>query len=209
MYKLRKYLDGIYLVEFEVSYTLAMTFLRYQEFYECVSDDIRGKQFTILQFIDWYISDNDYCSFAYHLDWSGFNIPANIISEVRDLGILDLNHYDAIMLDIYNEALELNGNPNFYIIGTTEGDSFTLAHEVAHGLYYINEEYRKEMNDMCDMFTDQSKSLLAEYLTETGYPDKVHIDEMQAYLSTGSLHLNSEISGKASKFKQILQKYLI
>ena len=61
MYKLTKHLDSVYLVQFEESYDLAMTFLRYQEFYECANEDIRGKQFTLLQFMDWYVKEvNEY-----------------------------------------------------------------------------------------------------------------------------------------------------
>ena len=212
MYKLTKYLDSIYLVQFEESYELAMTFLRYQEFYECSNEDIRGKQFTLLQFIDWYVKEvNDYDSFSYHLDWSGFNIPSTIVKEVRQLGILDMNHYDARMFDIYDEIRLMHGDGNFYLIGTSEPtdmEDITLEHELAHGLYYTSEEYRNEMNETLDSLSTQSKVLLADYLTETGYPEKVHSDEIQAYLSTGTLLLNDEISKKVPQFKQTLQKYL-
>jgi hypothetical protein len=212
MYKLTKHLDSVYLVQFEESYDLAMTFLRYQEFYECANEDIRGKQFTLLQFMDWYVKEvNEYDSFSYHLDWSGFNIPSTTIQEVRELGILDMNHYDARMFDIYDDIRRIHGDSDFYLIGTsepTDPEDTTLEHELAHGLYYTNEQYRIEMNENWDTLSTHSKVLLADYLTETGYPEKVHIDEVQAYLSTGALHLNNEISKKVPQFRATLRKYL-
>src|ERR1035437_6614588 len=205
MYKLAKYLDNVYLVEFEKPYELAMTFLRYQEFYECLNDDFRGKQFTLLQFIDWYVKDvNEYDSFSYHLDWFGFNIPSTIIEEVINLGILDENHYDLRMLDIYSSIREIQDNGNFYLIGTStplDPEDTTLNHEAAHGLYYTNEEYHNKMNESYELLSPESKLLLTTYLTKMGYPDKVHVDEVQAYLSTDSLLLNAEISQRALEFK--------
>lgn len=207
-YKLSKYLDSIYLVQFEESYDLAMTFLRYQEFYESTNSEIRGKQFTLIQYMDWYVKEM--CgngAFSYHEDWAGFNIPSTIVDEVRKLGILDLNHHDARMFDIYDEARSIHGDGDFYLIGTTEDDDGTLQHEVAHGLYYINEEYKTEVDKIWNSMTHQSKSLMKEYLLEEGYPDKVHIDETQAYLSTDSLHLNDEISKKSILFKKALKRF--
>jgi hypothetical protein len=208
MYKLSKYLDGIYLVQFEESYDLAMTFLRYQEFYESNSDQIRGKQFTIVQYMDWYVKEVcDNGAFSYHEDWTGFNIPSTVIEEVKRIGILDLNQHDTRMFDIYDEARMIHGDGDFYLIGIKEDDDKTLEHEVAHGLYYINTEYKEEVNKIWDSFTHQSKALLKEYLSDAGYPDKVHIDESQAYLSTSPLHLNDEIYKKSTLFKKTLKRF--
>ncbi len=207
-YKLSKYLDSIYLVQFEWSYDLAMTFLRYQEYYESTNTNIRGKQFTIIQYIDWYVKEMcDNGPFSYHEDWSGFNIPSTIVDEVRQLGILDLNHHDARMFDIYDEARRIHGDGDFYLIGITEDDDRTLEHEVAHGLYHVDAEYKAEINAIWDSLTHQSKSLLKEYLLDAGYPDKVHIDEAQAYLSTDAIHLNDEISKKSKLFKRTLKRF--
>ncbi len=208
MYRISKYLSGIYLVEFEISYDLAMTFLRCQEYYESLNDNIRGKQFTILQYIDWYsVEVNGYGSFSYPSDWAGFNIPSTIVEEVNTLGILDPNHYDERMLKIHSEIKSMHGEGNFYIIGTVHEDSQTTKHEVAHGLYYTNESYRSEVNSIWNDFTDESKTVFRDYLYEAGYPEKVHIDEAQAYLSTDSFHINDEISEKSIKFKQLFKRY--
>ena len=210
MYKLTKYLEGIYLVQFDESYDLAMTFLRYQEYYECPNEKIRGNQFTILDYIDWYVKDfSDGFAFSYHLDWAGFNMPATIINEVWELGILDPNHNDARMLEIYEKAKEMHGNENFYLIGVNIEDDGTLEHEVAHALYFINPEYNIEVNALCNTFSKETQALICEYLTETGYPEKVHIDETQAYLSNGSLQLNDEISKKSIEFTKLFEKYNI
>ena len=56
-YTLKEIKGGIFLVEFDNQYDLAMTFLRYQEFYE--SPKFKGKRFTIIDFMEWYSKEYD------------------------------------------------------------------------------------------------------------------------------------------------------
>jgi hypothetical protein len=169
---------------------LGMLFLRYTEFYESKYDHIRGKQFTLVQQMSAYCREHllsPDADWSYTTDWSGYNFPAETIRQVHDLGILDPNHYDSLMYGLHGmiEA-ETVGKPA-YIIGTScSSKQTTLDHELAHAMYYLNEDYRKWVGRILDFFTYRHLvAKLGSRLASQNYPSKVHADEIQAYITTG------------------------
>ena len=205
-YKLNKLIAqgnrGIFLVEFENNYDLAMTFLRYQEFYESPNSKFRGKSFTILDYMEWYSKDRD-GHFSYPSDWSGFNIPDHVIEQNRKT-IIDFNKYDECMFSIQSKIHKHNYE-KFYLIGALENDHHTRAHEVAHGLYYINDEYKKSMNNLIKSYLSvKEKNKIEEELNNLGYSRVVFKDEMQAYLSTGNEYFTPVLR---QPFVDVLSKY--
>jgi hypothetical protein len=150
MFTLRKVRSQVYHLSFDSSRELAMTFVRYTEFYESKYDHIRECQFTLVQQMSAYCQEhlkNKDADWSYCSDWRGFNIPVGVISEVHDLGILDPNHYDSFMKGVA-EMIDADsmGKPA-YLIGTASAGSIDLLrHELTHAMYYVDAEYRRNVN---------------------------------------------------------------
>lgn len=209
---------GIFLAEFDNHYDLAMTFLRYQEYYESDNKKFKGKIFSIFDYMEWYSKKRDGV-FTYPQDWSGFNIPDYVFASInsRRAEIPDYNKYDECMYDIVMKSrilLTSHHTKNivedwvelvdarFYIIGAVKDESDVMDHEIAHGLYYINQEYCHEMNTLIKQIPADESKILLEHFKELGYSKSVWNDEAQAYLSTDDY--DWPIS---NKFKETFAKY--
>ena len=186
MMKTTQIMDRLFLVNSLPKYDLAMHFLRYQEFYE--SSHFAGKSFTLVDYMEWYANTHGNGVFTYPKDCLGYNIPGEIISKVAALGIPDPNKYDAAMWELHDLA---SGKP-FYLIGVVDGDSATCAHEIAHGLYYLNDSYREQAKQLVTQLDAGVRGTMEEYLAYRGYARDVFTDETHAFLATG---LPEKLSG--------------
>jgi len=215
-YKLREIKDGIFLAEFDNHYDLAMTFLRYQEFYESANPKFKGRRFIILDYMEWY-SKNHKGLFTYPADWAGFNIPMSVVFEVQSsypgMGpIKDFNKYDELMKQIVlkiekKKERKSNGYRSMgkkYIIGALEGKKSVMKHEIAHGLYHVYPYYKIDMDKLYSKLSKESKKKLEVEFESMGYHKSVWKDEAQAYLSTGD-YLTPE---ERKPFQDLLKKFL-
>jgi hypothetical protein len=196
-YKIKQIMPGIFVVEFTDKYDLAMTFLRYQEFYESPNKKFKGNQFTLVDYIEWYSKENGNV-FTYPNDWCGFNIPSRIIYEVQSNStgqglLLDRNKYDELMVEISNDCILENkitlARRSFYLIGILKGDINTMKHEIAHALYNTRSFYANTMNELYWKLPKKCKKHLEINFKQMGYHKSVWEDEAQAYLSTGNEYL--------------------
>lgn len=186
LFKIKEVRQGIFHFDFKKSYDLCMHFLRYQEYYESPSPKFRGKQFEIFDFMRWYSLNFGRGLFTYTDDWNGFNIPGNIIKDVHDKMITDRNIYDYEMIQAWRtcqDVIKARGEEKFYIIGTVGKDAFD--HEIAHGLFYLNPEYKKTMTTFVKALSPEIRKEMNTELKILGYTPKVYVDETQAYMSTG------------------------
>jgi hypothetical protein len=179
--------EQIYWLKFEDSYDLAMTFLRYQEFYESPNEQFRGKSFTILDFQEWYAKDRG-GFFTYPNDWAGFNLPSSVIDQVLNAGISDLNKYDTAIENTHRQIKEEvwkdSYTDDYYLIGSASEE--LDPHEFGHARYYMDKAYRKEMSEHISALDGKSYQKLTDRLMDMGYTEKVLHDEIQAYLSTSN-----------------------
>lgn len=178
---------GIFLVTMPGNNDLAYTFLRSQEFYESVSPDFQGKKFTWQEYVDWYSSQSKTGKFTYGEDWKGFNVPSNVINACYEINE-ERTEYDEFFLSLVEKAKNMagiSGLKDFYMIGVREGDEETLDHEIAHGMFTVNKDYNKEMVALVYALPLNVKKYLTDYLKDLGYAESVHVDEIQAYMSTG------------------------
>ena len=135
----------IYGVSVKNKYDRAMLFCRYQEFYESPFKNIRGKYFTWAEFMKTYIKERKLDSFTYPHDWSGYNIPSDILEKGVDKFYKE-TEYDVIMNNIYfhcaNDSMQCNDGTRtkFYLIGygDDKDNDLILNHEIAHGFYFTN-----------------------------------------------------------------------
>jgi hypothetical protein len=182
---------------------LGMLFLRYTEFYESKYDHIRGNKFTLVQQMSAYCREHllsPDADWSYTTDWSGYNFPAEVIKQVHDLGIPDPNHYDSLMYGLYGMIeSETVGKPA-YVIGTSDcSKGTTLNHELAHAMYYLDKEYKDWVHRILDYYTFRiTVRKMGQCLSYANYPEKVHADEIQAYVTTGEGEMFKSLEGDST-----------
>ena len=182
----------IYCVTVDDDYDRAMLFCRYQEFYESPYKKFRGKPFTWMEYMRHYKTEWKKDVFTYPEDWSGYNIPSNIIHQAHHIFCKD-TEYDSIMNDIYwycaNDSMEKNDGrqTDWYLIGASSKDLNTMDHEIAHGMFYTNKEYKKEVVKLINNIKPTHYEKLKNKLIKMGYVNdkKIIDDEINAFMSTG------------------------
>jgi hypothetical protein len=183
-YKIKEVKPNIFAVIVKDNYDRAMLFCRGQEYYESPNKKFRGKDFSIWDYMKWYSSEYKR-GFSYGSDWSGFNIPFDIVWECYQSNEME-TPYDEIMWEILGEIdSKMDINKKAYIIGAGNMEDDTFQHEVCHGLWYTNPAYKKEAKLVLSTIPQEHKDIFKENLLEMGYTDKVIDDEIQAYLSFG------------------------
>ena len=182
----------IYCVEVDDDYDRAMLFCRYQEFYESPYKKFRGKPFTWMEYMRHYKDAWKKRVFTYPDDWSGYNIPSNSLQKSHGMFCKE-TEYDTIMNDIYwhcaKDSSEKNNGEkhDWYLIGASSKDKGTMNHEIAHGLYFTNREYRMRMLYQLSLIPNKIREKINKKLIKMGYVNdkKILDDEAQAFLSTG------------------------
>lgn len=116
------------------------------------------------------------------------------------------------MKEIIDEVKKDVGAKNkYYLLGVDKFKSKLMDHEICHGLYYTDPDYKKS----CDAIIDESlgqknREKLKKIIMKMGYDESVVDDEIQAYLSTGVHPEMKKIKGIntiAEKFKKNFKKY--
>ncbi len=206
-FKFYQLFPGIFLTEIDGNNDLAYTFLRAQEFYESVNPNIQGKNFTFKEYQDWYCSQSKDGSFSYGNDWKGFNIPFTAINDCYSINTERLPQ-DLFFLDLCEKAKNLNGE-KYYMLGVRKGDTNTLDHEIAHGFFTTNLSYNIDMNVLVLSLPKDIYQYLSNYLTDIGYGQNVHVDEIQAYMATGlrSSMDHDMLTPYMKPFQEVFQKY--
>lgn len=169
---------NVYYLRFKENIDVSLLFWRYQEYYE--SKQFKGRVFTLPEFIHNYgvKHDQDFEYFGY---WSGFNIPSWVLFEVWKKGIKDESKYDLAL----KKFVQKIGKRKFYIISCFPKDKETLKHEVAHGLYTMNKNYRKEIIRELRRVPQKVSKVAFRLLSKAGYHRSVHRDELHAYIISG------------------------
>ena len=182
----------IYCVTVDDDYDRAMLFCRYQEFYESPYKKFRGKPFTWMEYMRHYKLAWKKRTFTYPDDWSGYNIPSNVMERANNVFYKD-TEYDQIMNDIYfhcdidSQNKNNNIRCNWYLIGASSKDKGTTNHEIAHGLYFTNKEYKNNVTKLIKNIKSTHYEKLKKKLIKMGYVNdkKIIDDEIHAFMSTG------------------------
>lgn len=205
-------MNAIFLLEFEDRHELAMTFLRVQEFYESHSDKFMKKKFSFNEYKEWYKSQSVDGEFTYSSFWGGFNVPSRVIENCYSLHDerLDADNFFLKINSICKNISELKGYDEYYLIGTRKGDLKALPHEIAHGLYTTNKEYRNLMNKGLQELDSSLLNKLKEIIENIGYGEDTLLDEAHAYLATGLVReMKREEYYLASEyFKKVYDSYV-
>jgi len=206
---------GIFHVKCGNEFDLAMTFLRAQEFYESDNPKIKGQPFSIIEYIRWYARKHS-ASFTYPKDWDGFNVSSDVIRKALS-NVNDWNMYDDAM---YNLIVDMPDR--FYLIGTMYAnssvfrlldsrvnDNGVLDHEVAHGFYYLNEDYKRSADEIITSMSKTTRNRIYKDLERMGYAKSVWNDEIQAYMVSGMESITTaKVDTVRKKFKKLFNKAL-
>jgi hypothetical protein len=185
----------------------AFLFLRCQEYYESDSDKFRNKSFTIKNYVKFYKKKTNSKSFNYSKDFVGFNLPCKIINDARKK-IADPNIYDIIMSRIVETIKSKIGNQSYYLIGINPQLTGELInHELAHGIYYLDPEYKNKVNELIESLPASEKNKIFDELKQLGYCKQVLKDELNAYSSTGNV-FNLLSPTESNKFKTLYKQYI-
>lgn len=183
-YKISEVKPNVFAVVIENRYDRAMTFLRGQEYYESPNKKFRGKDFSIWDYMKWYSTEYGK-GFSYGVDWSGFNIPFDIVWKCYQSNEME-TPYDETMWEILGEIdSKMDINKKAYIIGAGDMIGDTFKHEICHGLWYTNSAYKKDAKTLLTIINKEDYEIFENNLLEMGYTDKVIDDEIQAYLCYG------------------------
>lgn len=206
--KIKEIYPGLFLYTFPNQFELCSTFFRLQEFYESPIKQVRGKFFTYEDAISYYAYDQkENPEFTYFSDWAGFNVPGHIVNKFDELFGKDVTPKEVSLLT------ETEEKKKYYLIGVVEGEEDTMKHEIAHGLYYLNRKYKKEMNKLIKALPQSMVDSIREELLDLGYCKQVVKDETHAYLATGirwgmvsiiNYMIHYRLIGK---FKKTFEKY--
>lgn len=196
----------VFVLQMEDRYDLANAFWRVQEFYE--SPEFKGKNFTLEEYMRWYAKEYGEGSFSYAKDWSGFNVPSKALNECYEKST-EFLAYDSFMLDVMATCQFLSGDESYYLIGVNPSAKDVIYHEIAHALFSTNHQYADEMHGALFNLDVETKNKLHDVLKEMGYATSVHMDEIQAYLSTGlykGMHfVNPE---QCTPFNEIFERFV-
>jgi hypothetical protein len=128
--------------------------------------------------------------FSYPDDWVGFNVPGEIVESVTHYALNNESFfptpYDNIMSEVIAQIKQkIEPNSKWYLIGVDKLIGRTIQHEIAHALFYINLDYRKEMISLTIEMERRVFDKIEDLLYNMGYDKSVIVDEIQAYMSTG------------------------
>jgi len=190
-YKIEEVRPNVFAVIVKDHYHRAMLFCRVQEYYESPNPEFRGKNFSIWNFIEWY-SRQKKDAFTYAFDWGGFNIPLKTA-------------WDCYEIKMFNKKNTRNWNA--YIIGADSTESDTFEHEICHGLYATNKEYKALVDEITETIEWQDYLKFEKNLLDMGYTAAVIPDEIQAYLSTNYEYTKFSKGVSKKKCKQLNKEY--
>lgn len=205
--------DHIWAIKSPDGHTRALMFMRAQEYYESIFEEIIRKQFKVSKFVDLYKQHYGKRDFTYGSDWAGFNIPSEILEEcMNNIPEEEINNWDKLMIDIIQTIKTQEGQNKYYLLGVDELDNRLLEHEFAHAMYYTLPEYKSAMNKLNEDCDPIVRDMMCKCITDYGYADHVLPDELQAYMSTGlgskMLELNiPNIDEWIQKYREVFEQF--
>jgi hypothetical protein len=204
---LKEISEGILWLNFENSKKMCSTFLRFQEHYE--SPEYSGKYFSLDEFRKWYMEEDDE-EFTYYEDWGGFNIPSWVLDPFLEGKFNPLSREEEWFLSLFRERKQHDNK--FYIIGTwgKPGEEEALKHETAHGLFYVNPSYKKEVQEALKELSKKSfgkiKAALAPDYSDNSMEDEIHAYTMEE-LSTLDVEVTEDVEKVSTKVGEIHDRY--
>ena len=119
-----------------------------------------------------------------------------------------------IMFSVVDTIKEIVGSNKYYLIGIDQSnneDPSLIYHEIAHGLWFSDPEYKSRMKERLEEMDSSVKEQIIDILKGYGYGDNVFEDEIQAYMATGlsaKMKNMDNIEQDVIKFKKVFGDYV-
>ena len=222
--KVEEISESLYCFNFKDQYQMTSTLMRVQEFYE--NAKIRNQFLSVEQVMDSLYSQDSGKEFTYFYEVEGCNMSGDKILEffknVDGFPSTFLKNVDGFPLvhqymdkeihfwETIKENIDIT--KDFYLIATYgKNDADAFNHEIAHGLYYLNKNYKRDMNKLIKDYKHKDKAYKA--LRDIQYATSVLKDELQAYFATSTkkylvnhLKMDKEVY-IPKEFRQVYIKY--
>lgn len=212
--ELEEILKNVFHVKFPNQQELASTFLRFAEYYQ--NPFFKGNIFTLDEFREWYIKNSvngrKTGKFTYYSDWDGFSIPSSVLETFYKGKFNPLSDRERKLLEVFKDKR----GSNFYVIGTFGNISqATKKHEIAHGLFNTNSEYKFGVLKIIRELPSKDRKMLDRFLSSYygGYHPDFWEEEGTCYLldrrclgRNGVSSIGLKIA--SDKIKKIFNKYL-
>lgn len=216
-YKFSQIRNRVYLVRADTQYSLSSMFVRLQEFYESPINGIKGCYFTLEDYMDKYAETRWHKNFSYFEDWSGFNVPGEVIREFYETFE---NYYSNKEFKLFTEIESIGedimfGDDKFYIVGIygKKIKPAILNHELSHAYWYLYHNYKTKMQKALDKLNPTVYQTMQAKLISMGYDSETMQDEICSYLATtkrGAIICVFGLDPKTripTTFKKIFNKY--
>jgi len=176
--KVTEVIKGLFWLKFRTPKAAAKTFLRVQERFE--SPVFRDTIFTVRQFHKWF---RERFNAEYYDSYEGFNVPSSALKPFIQGKFDPLSNAEKKLIDLFRDR-----GGKYYIIASARGDNLTLKHELAHGLFYLNDAYRKAVEKLLSKLNVKS---VHNFLEKEGYHPAVWNDEVNSYLMCDQEYIKS------------------
>jgi len=210
-YKIKEVKPNVFAVIISNQYDRAMLFCRAQEYYESPNKKFRGKDFSMWDYMKWYSSEYGR-GFSYGTDWGGFNIPFDVMWKCYENqnNLPDWETpYDGYMWEILVQIDNIRDeNKKCYVIGAENTIGDTFQHEICHGLYSTNKQYKQMVDEVTETIEWQDYLKFEKNLLDMGYTAGVIPDEIQAYLAFGHDYQKFNKGVSKKKCKQLNKEYI-
>lgn len=207
----------IYLLDFETRYDLCMSFVRFQEFYESDSNEIKGQYFSLEKYIDYWSNKFGNGVFDYTQRWTAFNIHGRTLNKWLETfaASKDIREKEK---EVLNSVCKLVDEENLtstrilndvYVIAAHKEDperykQIAIDHEMSHAFYSLYPEYKSKCLKLLGSVKDKPKKKAYKTLTNMGYTKEVINDEMQAYFSTEEFPFHYSLKKRKKFFKNFV-----
>lgn len=184
---IKKITPKILYINFPRRVLMNSTMMRFQEYYE--NPVFKGKIFTHEEFRKWYIKNSPpgkkTGKFTYNNDWWGFNMPSSVLKPFYTGKFDPLSELEKDFLKRMKKYKDV-----YIITAFGKINMRILKHEIAHGLFYTDKNYRKNAIKILEAVpSKQKKQIYAFFKKHNGYHKDVWIDELHAYILS-ELELN-------------------
>ncbi|MBT4376863.1 hypothetical protein HOD29_05820 [archaeon] len=172
----------LFFEEFESREKMSNTFMRFYGHYE--NPHFKGKVFTKKQFERWFrnktVEGREYGLRFWDIA-DGFNVPNYVFKPFFE------GRFNSLSLEETNllEKVSKIQYKRFIIVSVLKEEEENLKHELAHGFYYLNCEYKKDVDNYLRSLSRKANEKLIGFILGEGiYSNKNVNDEIHANLLT-------------------------
>ncbi len=174
--RLEEVIKDAFHLTFPMPEEMNSTFIRFSAYSE--NEHFKGKIFSVEDLKKHYGGSYLFDRFSRR---SGRNIPSAVLKPFYDGKFNPLSKHEQNLLNVFSHKK----NDRFYITATSaDGNPSIKKHELAHALFYINSEYRVEVNKVLgELDGSLREKVEKDMLNRFFYHPSVLDDELHARLA--------------------------